>query len=293
MTPTPLPEEVDLVIYHASCMDGTMAAWAAWSRVGDRAEYHAAHYNTDPPDVTGKNVAIVDFSYSHDVLVNEIMPKCRSLVILDHHKTAQKNLEGIPNAVFDMNKSGAVLSWEFFHPTLPAPEMLQYVQDRDLWRWEMPSSRQFNAVFSLHIQSDFKKLSELVEDMNWGTERQGLFNQGDAILRYQREFIVERAKKRSALAKLNTKNGFVDIVAVNSATLQSEIGSDLAREYPDRIAMVWYHHAEYSKVLVSLRSVGGVDCSEVAEGFGGGGHRNAAGFQLDNLNELDRVVCIE
>ena len=59
------PSSVNLVIYHANCTDGFGAAYAAWKLLGDRADYHPAKYGEAPPDVSGKNVVVLDFSYDN------------------------------------------------------------------------------------------------------------------------------------------------------------------------------------------------------------------------------------
>lgn len=125
------------VLYHANCSDGFGAAYAAWKKFGDAATYHAAHYGEEPPDVAGKVVFILDFSYSRDTL-KAMIEAASSLTVLDHHKTAQADLEGLPGVYFDMTKSGAVMAWEFFHPDKQVPEFLRYIQDRDLWNWKLP-----------------------------------------------------------------------------------------------------------------------------------------------------------
>jgi hypothetical protein len=75
-----------------------------------------------PPDVTGLDVAIVDFSYKRPVMI-ELARKAKSILVLDHHKTAEAELiEPCPGIEvhFDMNRSGAVMAWEYFHPGVPA-----------------------------------------------------------------------------------------------------------------------------------------------------------------------------
>ncbi len=59
------PASVNCVIYHADCTDGFGAAYSAWKQLGNRAEYHACKHGTTPPDVKGKNVVILDFSYDN------------------------------------------------------------------------------------------------------------------------------------------------------------------------------------------------------------------------------------
>ena len=81
------------------------------------------------------------------------------LVVLDHHVTARDRFEndlGLQNAVegrghtirFDLTHSGAILAWQHFHPDEPAPDLLRYVEDQDLWSWKLPDSEEVNAAIS-------------------------------------------------------------------------------------------------------------------------------------------------
>ena len=97
-----------VVLYHAGCHDGFGAAWAAHQKFGDSAEYTAVQYGQDPPNIeAGSEVYIVDFSYPRPIL-EALNKKMSKLVVLDHHDTARKELEGLDYATFDMDKSGAV-----------------------------------------------------------------------------------------------------------------------------------------------------------------------------------------
>jgi oligoribonuclease NrnB/cAMP/cGMP phosphodiesterase (DHH superfamily) len=75
-------------------------------------------------------VYILDFSYDEETLRN--LYKKVEVVVLDHHKTAEKDLKDLSFAKFDMNKSGAMMAWEYFHPEKEVPLMIRYIQDRDL-----------------------------------------------------------------------------------------------------------------------------------------------------------------
>ena len=61
--PTPL------CIYHHNCADGFTAAWVVKKAFGN-VDFHPGKYNEPPPDVTGRDVIIVDFSYKYDVLLS-------------------------------------------------------------------------------------------------------------------------------------------------------------------------------------------------------------------------------
>ena len=91
---TPEPSSVDFVIYHANCSDGFGAAWAAWKLLGERAEYHAAKHGDIPPDVRGKNVVVLDFSYSN-AITKQLAQSAKNFLIIDHHKSAVVELHDV------------------------------------------------------------------------------------------------------------------------------------------------------------------------------------------------------
>lgn len=125
------------VLYHANCKDGFGAAWAAYQHFGESAKYIPVQYSEPLPEIEdGDNVFIVDFSYSRDILV-PLSERC-NLTVIDHHKTAFEALTGLNFATFDMNRSGAVLTYKHFFPDRTPPDLLFYIQDRDLWLWNLP-----------------------------------------------------------------------------------------------------------------------------------------------------------
>ena len=156
------PSAVDCVIYHANCNDGFGAAYAAWKLLGSRAEYHACKHGTEPPDVTGKVVTILDFSFDNET-TKKMIEKAEALIVIDHHKSAMVELHDISNTLFDMSHSGAMLSWNFFHPGKEPPKFIQYIEDRDLWKWEHPYSKEFSASFDM-IPHEFEEYEKFEDD---------------------------------------------------------------------------------------------------------------------------------
>ena len=141
-----------LCIYHGNCADGFGAATAVRSALGrHKVEFHSGIYQEPPPDVTNREVILVDFSYKRNVLI-EMAGKAKSILILDHHKSAELDLIDLPSNVeshFDMTKSGAVMAWEYFHPGKDIPQLLLHIQDRDLWEFKLEGTREIQAcVFS-------------------------------------------------------------------------------------------------------------------------------------------------
>lgn len=262
------PNSIDFVIYHANCSDGTAAAWAAWKLLGDRATYFAANHGDPPPDVKGKRVAILDFSYDNRTIKNMIND-AEALIVIDHHKSAMIELHDVGNVVFDMTHSGAILSWKFFHPGKEPPQLTKYIEDRDLWKWELPYSKEFSAAFDM-VPFDFEEYDTFLDDSAIDDTKE----KGAYILAYSKT-VISKIVKNASKRKLQGK----EVLVVNSPHWMSEIGNSLGPKCD--IAFIWYWDHEKQQCRISLRAHhDNEDVSEVAKKFGGGGHRKAAGFSL-------------
>ena len=262
------PSSVNCVIYHADCTDGFGSAYSAWKLLGNRTEYHACKHGSVPPDVKDKNVVILDFSFNN-ATTKQMIKDANELLVIDHHKSAVVELHDISNTIFDMNKSGATLAWEFFHPGKEAPKFIQYITDRDLWRWELPYSKEFSAAFDM-VPHDFEEFEKFEDDSVFDDA----VKRGSYILAYSKT-VVKKVCDKAASRKINGKN----VLVVNSSHWMSEIGARLA---PDcDYAMIWYYDHIDKIIKVSLRAFHDkIDVSEVSKRFGGGGHKKAAGFVL-------------
>ncbi|MFV2004738.1 MAG: phosphohydrolase, partial [Gammaproteobacteria bacterium] len=141
-----------LCIYHNNCLDGFGAAWVVRHALGEGVEFYKGIHQQQPPEASGRDVFLVDFSYKKDVLEN-MLKTAASITILDHHISAEKDLSALLDAgkiqgLFDMNKSGAMLTWQWFNPEQQAPKLIAYIQDRDLWQFKLDGSREINAALS-------------------------------------------------------------------------------------------------------------------------------------------------
>lgn len=260
-----------IVLYHGNCADGFAAAWAVWRKFGSAGtEYRAVHYGRSPPDVEGKEVVIVDFSYPRSVLV-QMHATASSLLVLDHHVSAQKDLDGLDYCEFDMARSGAGMAWDYFHGADTRNWIVNAVEDRDLWRWERETTAA--EVYGLDLYArDFEVYNELLG------QRNKIMREGDVVLRH----ITQQADKLTNRARFVTIGGYEDVPVVNSSWCPSEVGHMLLSKYPNApFVGVWSEGSDGSR-RYSLRSEDHrVDVSEVAAKLGGGGHRNAAGFRSE------------
>ena len=320
---TPVPDALadgtelwspDLIIYHDKCADGIVAAWACWRRWGDKPQYVACNYGMEPPApevLSGKNILIVDFSFPADVLRAMVANGARSIVILDHHKTAQAALEpfsrfadkperftlatvesmildlqqgGHPPicALFDMNRSGARMAWDFAMGGEPGVLVIE-AERYDLWLFPPAVDGVHDDAEALHVEIQsgamtVERMEVLDGELSIGIRP---FERGRAILRWKDQLVLEIA----ARAHRRTVAGVPGVIAVECPySLVSAVGHHLLDQYPDAPFAAMSVTGE-AAVTWSLRSHDDrMDVSEVAKSMGGGGHRNAAGFRVDTAS---------
>jgi oligoribonuclease NrnB/cAMP/cGMP phosphodiesterase (DHH superfamily) len=271
-----------IILYHANCLDGTGSKFAAWKEFGENgAHYVPVQYGQDIPKcvdyTTGENVYMLDFSYPREVL-ERLRGQHTFVKIIDHHKTAEKDLTGLEDCTFDMSKSGAVLSWEYFHPGVEIPEVLLYVQDRDLWQWKMTGTKDVTAGLSL-FEGDMEKWDATVKLGATGTD--AARETGYAINQYI-DAKVTSATKPERVKLVNFMGKKLGIL--NSTGYSSEVCQEIYSKFPVDLAISYFIEVD-GTVVLSFRSnsIGGVGCdvSEIAKTFGGGGHKHAAGGRTD------------
>jgi uncharacterized protein len=275
-----------LVIYHGGCRDGFCAAWVAWRLLRDTADYHPGYYGQPPPDVTGRQVFVLDFSYPREVM-DEMAGKAGSLLVLDHHQTAAAALAGAPYAQFDMNRSGAGMAWDHMHGG-ERDTIVDYIEDRDLWRFKLPHSREINAYLST-LPFDFEEWSSVSTTCAQDTIEVAdptltMRKLGAPVVAKTEQYVREVAKN----ARRVTFHGH-NVPIVNAPQVDiSELLDMLANQPLVAFALGWWQRSD-GVFQYSLRSRGDFDVSVLAKRHGGGGHKNAAGFQSNRLLDLEAV----
>lgn len=293
----------DVCFYHFPCDDGFASAWIVRKKWPDVALF-GTNYGLPLPtvDLTGKHLLIADFSYKPDVLA-KLGNLAASIVILDHHKTAEADLadfkvgvspsakfaaadmEGMfrdlaeidrPPIVarFEMDRSGASLTWEFCFPDEPMPALIAHVEDRDLWRMALQNTRSISLLLRSYPY-DFTVWDDLAKTLESHpalvvTEARGI-----------ERFFDRKLAEIIPTATLKDIGKWKGVpVAHAPYAFASDLAHELLKEYPTAPFAAVVVDA-YGARTYSLRSEDSrEDVSEVAKSFGGGGHRNAAGFRV-------------
>jgi len=279
--------EKPLIIYHGSrCLDGFGSAFAAWHYFklthGVEADYYPACHGENPPDCCERVVYMLDFSYAREQLA-QLCKVATKITVLDHHQSAQQNLCGLDEEhdnlelVFDMQRSGAVITWEHFHGTA-VPTLLAHIQDQDLWTFKLTNSKAINAALMSHPY-EFELWHEFASSERALTS---LMEEGQAINRF-REQMIDYYLGQTVLGSIA---GF-EVPIVNAPMfINSELLNRLAQAHPFAAS----YADKGSRRGWSLRSVeGAANVARIASQFGGGGHPRAAGFSTEIASDLMNI----
>lgn len=263
-----------LCIYHANCPDGFGAAWVVRKALGERnVEFIPASYGEEPPAVEGRDVLIVDFSYKRDVMIS-LANQANSITVLDHHKTAERELmpllgNEIIEGRFSKDNSGAMMAWLHFFPNEEPPFLLKAIEDRDLWRFKLDCTKEYMATVLSHPM-DFDAW-----DMLMNTTKYKLLTEGTGIRRHYQKALNDQILQNAYRMEIA---GHIVPVLNTPYMYASEAGNIMSIEQP--FAATYFFKDGIYKFSLRSQKEGGADVSKIAELFGGGGHQNAAGFQV-------------
>ncbi len=269
-----------LILYHGrSCPDGFAAALAAWLYFSGKAEFVALDHGDvksvdDLPKLDGRAVYILDFSFADDIL-RAIDARAAKLVMLDHHLSAAEKLTGFRCRCgvvhFDMKKSGARLAWEFFHPQQSVPDLVRFVEDRDIWVWQYPQSAGFLAALDMEPM-DFDRWQAIANFD--AAELASYIARGQAM----DEKFTKLAQDMLEHAQALVFNGITGVMVNAPSAFHSLVGDMLSKQ-SGTFALMWTVDKK-GVVKCGLRSRSGFSCIPLAASLGGGGHAQACGFKL-------------
>ncbi|MFZ1987959.1 MAG: hypothetical protein WAV21_02930 [Minisyncoccia bacterium] len=267
--------ERTLVLYHGNCPDGFGGVYAAWKKFGDSAHYIPLSRGDEPPYelCKGANLYFIDFCYPQEIM-DQFVKDAKSVTVLDHHEGIREVVERMPSFVYDANRSGATIAWNYFHPDTPLPLLLKHIEDDDLFRYTLPNTRALITYLEVHPFA-FEFWDEIAQTLDDPTESEKLFER----TRIYAEYFELLAHLSVEHAKLISFEGY-ECYFANAHPLKSMkslVGNLLAKKKGPIALVVSAHPEGYG---VSIRGDGSVDVSKIAQKFGGNGHPNSSGFLI-------------
>jgi len=270
-----------VLLYHKNCPDGYGSRYCFEKKYRDEMSYIPVSHGKPPPEgLDDKEIWIADFSYSRDILL-DLKDRNKSITVIDHHKTAEANLKGLDFCHFDMAHCGSVLSWHYNNGINKEPPiLLRYIEDQDLWKWNLPFAKEILSVvdsydYSFRLWDDLS--SRLADDEKFAL----ILEEGSALLRQKSRNVIRIANNSHTLNILGK-----EVPAVCSPIYQSELAEAIAVQADADYGVTYYFDGTGYVFSIRGRETKDIDVSNIAVQFGGGGHRFASGFKVTTLQEL-------
>jgi len=291
-----------LCIYHKNCPDGFAAAWVVWLAHGQHnqrgVEFLQVDYGDPVPDLSGRDVFIVDFAWPPEVLLPAIEMAGR-VVLIDHHKTAFESWKQgvvVPDSMdlrIDTRFSGAVLVWNVLlkdpdSSYVPAlPYLFRVLQDYDLYTLELEGTKDIVTALRTIVQAqNFAAFHDYAMLEEGSPVFDTLRDEGHAINAYREMELREMLRRNTTHQRLFGHEGIpVCNVPYEYRDLAGEL---LSKDAPFSVTYDdWLSRGTRKFSLRSTKGVG-VDVEELAKRQGGGGHKHAASFSV-KLNSHARL----
>ncbi|PIR47172.1 MAG: hypothetical protein COV07_00670 [Candidatus Vogelbacteria bacterium CG10_big_fil_rev_8_21_14_0_10_45_14] len=266
-----------IIFYHKDCSDGFGAAYSAWKKFGNNADYRALSNGEDTPiaELVGREAYFLDISPKTD-LAKEASEKAGKLIIIDHHKSNSEAFEYSEGGLYDLGHSGAVLSWQYFNQNTPLPRLFKYIEDMDLWKLELDDTKFVSLALSM-VPKEFEAWDKYVSYLETDEGFKSEVEKGASLLAFAHREIEAMAKDAEEVLFEGHK-----VLAVNAPTMfATPLGHLLASRRPP-FSIIW--HKRNGQYKVSMRATGDVDLSKIAAKYGGGGHPGASAFVVSQEN---------
>ena len=156
---------------------------------------------------------------------------------------------------------------------MEAPVLLQHIQDHDLWQHKLAKTEAICKALYLRLPVHFSAFEKI---------KLHTLRQEGAVLLKQQQLNVSRLLNTRHPVRLNGMEGFA---VTAPAAFSSDLGHELA-EKSGTFGLTYFYHGKRQCYECALRSIGEFDVAALAKKFGGGGHKNAAGFRVNQVTFL-------
>ena len=277
--------------YHGGCADGFASAYVLYMKYSNM-EFVPSYHNggvPNPSEYKDKEVYIVDFAFPLKEM-QTMAKKAKNLYWYDHHKSSFEMLgrsvdeniletQGNFKLVLTNALSGVGITWFQTFGEKPMPDLLKDIQDRDLWKLKRPNSKAVGEALYANRPWSFDQFINLSDPEVY----MSLVEEGEELI-YMRDKEITEAMKDLVPISLHGEPA----LSLNTHRNISALGNAIAEKH-GCIAFMWTYKGPVDGVLCSMRSIGDIDVSIIATRMGGGGHKNAAGFNCE-LWELINLI---
>jgi len=276
-----------ICIFHADCLDGMGSAAVVKMKYPDVVLCDMKYGDKlDFVDNGSDDLYIVDFSFSKEKII-ELCNIFNTVTIIDHHKTYEpthvswtdkpKNF----TSIYDPKMSGATLTYlTLFDEKIP--KRFLYIEDRDLWKWEVPNSAEYTtAAYDVYLAEGHDAIIDKLSKEDIFFEEH-MITVG-AILERAKQNAVQQLKENVSIVNFYGANKLygrtLKVGIVNSPIHMSELGNAICSTLDVDMAIVWYN--KEGRYKISARSIGDFNVLPCIEELGGGGHPNAGGAMMN------------
>ena len=285
-----------ICIYHSRDLDG-FTSGAIVRRKYPNAKLIGFDYGQRLPIEeipSGESIIMIDVSLPMEEMESLAKHSNFNLTWIDHHISAingyKKYTEGketFLNAILQDGIAACELGWKYLFPNENIPASVTLLGRYDTWRnhdkgeWnEMILPFQYGMKLICNSPESFPTdLFASNDDLVLG-----IVKNGKVVIKYQQtqnELFCKKAAFEHSL------NGY-KAICLNIGMASSMVFQSVYDETKHDLMMPFYFNG--SQWIFSLYTTkDGVDCSVIAKSMGGGGHKQAAGFEMDDLEIFNKV----
>jgi oligoribonuclease NrnB/cAMP/cGMP phosphodiesterase (DHH superfamily) len=278
-----------IAIYHKDCSDGTAAAALVLRKYPDAILYplgHGYEIHELTPIVTsaekGDRILTVDCVIG----VKEFLAAGHQVTSIDHHVGVEQEYKQLAKDtpaftfIFDTTHSGAGLTWNYFFPNEPVPELVKLVEDSDLWNWKYSPDTD-NVTNQLWMYNN--KPAEVLVLMNGSLET---LKKNGAIIGSYKKAMIEQMVEKTEPVTIKIASHIVPFYDLS--VFKSEVGHLLCEKHKGVVAIFTIENM-YVRISFRCNEEHSPSALDVAKLINGGGHRNAAGARM-SLDEFYKSI---
>lgn len=238
----------------------------------------------------GEEVIMIDISFKMPDMMKLLALTGGKLTWIDHHVSAYKEFEAYEDDakygiqyVYEADRAACEVGWKYFFPDEILPESVLLIGQYDTWR--LNGSYRWNAQilpFQMYMRLKCSAPEEFPVEL-WEDDFEKMKNYfviGKSIMEYQAKENTKYAKQAFGAIIGGLRAICLNTTLFSSNTFASVWNPDLY----DFMLPFAYMNGKWKCSMYTTKP--DVDCSELAKARGGGGHKQAAGFEVKTFEEI-------